>query len=156
MPTYQDGNVQRHADSKDVSVKDELVTIYYRDTSHIEDAYTYKYAMSGYDPERDNLVKIGEIPVPKDIDKDMEGDEPKTVQEVDEAIGRRLVMAFRQMNHVDGNEWIAGKSLRSMMVGDVVVVGEQAYSCEPTSWIPVHLGEILTVDDTHRKEHHGC
>ena len=40
MPTYQDGNVQRPADSKDVRVKDEVVTIYYRDTSHIEDAYT--------------------------------------------------------------------------------------------------------------------
>jgi hypothetical protein len=134
----------------------ETVKIYYRDLSNMSDESKGKYAFKGYDPDRDLLVKVGEVPVPSDIDET----EPKTEAEMDEAIGRRLVLAFRQMNHVDGNEWIADKSLRSMMVGDVAVVGEQAYSCEPASWVPTHLGLFLVPEGTPytqtERQDHGC
>lgn len=33
-----------------------------------------------------------------------------------------LEFIFRQCNHVDGTEWIANKNLRSMSVGDEVVL----------------------------------
>ena len=34
---------------------------------------------------------------------------------------------WRQTNHVDGNEWIAGKPLRSSMVGDVFMIDDRFY-----------------------------
>jgi hypothetical protein len=35
---------------------------------------------------------------------------------------RDLDLIFMQCNHVDGNEWIAGKKLRSMSVCDMILV----------------------------------
>jgi hypothetical protein len=34
----------------------------------------------------------------------------------------KLNYIYRQTNHVDGTEWIHGKKLRSMLVGDMVLI----------------------------------
>ena len=45
-----------------------------------------------------------------------------------------LNYVYRQCNHVEGNEWIADKKLRSMMIGDMVEVRGTKYICEPVGW----------------------
>ena len=54
-----------------------------------------------------------------------------------------LDLIFRQCNHVDGNEWIEGKKLRSMSVGDMVkltfdlgYLGERVdlFCCQNIGW----------------------
>jgi hypothetical protein len=49
-----------------------------------------------------------------------------------------LEFVFRQCSHVDGSEWIEGHSLRSLSVGDVVIVmrGNEVsrYRCEGCGW----------------------
>lgn len=45
-----------------------------------------------------------------------------------------LERVFRETNHVDGTEWIANKKLRSMMIGDVVIIDDKYYLCEMVGW----------------------
>jgi len=54
-----------------------------------------------------------------------------------------LESIFRDTNHVDGTEWIAGKPLRSLSVGDVVTIIDselpvqkqvRAYRVEGIGW----------------------
>lgn len=47
-----------------------------------------------------------------------------------------LEIIFRECNHVDGTEWIANKKLRSMSVGDMVIVDKWTDDYEPDD--PVH------------------
>lgn len=49
-----------------------------------------------------------------------DGNVAETIGEFDDA--DILERVFRQCNHVDGTEWIAGKPLRSMSVGDLVTL----------------------------------
>jgi hypothetical protein len=46
---------------------------------------------------------------------------------------------FRECNHVNGTEWIANKPLRSLSVGDEVIIieGEQIsrYRCATVGWV---------------------
>lgn len=46
----------------------------------------------------------------------------------------KLEIIFRQCNHVDNTEWIAGQKLRSMSVGDTVVLDGKLWKCSPVGW----------------------
>lgn len=52
-----------------------------------------------------------------------------------------LEVLFRELNHVDGTEWIADKPLRSLSVGDVVRLqdarGARTYHCDWVGWSKV-------------------
>jgi hypothetical protein len=57
-----------------------------------------------------------------------------------------LEFVFRQCNHVDGSEWIEGRPLRSLSVGDVVIVirkGSEVsrYRCDGCGWSRFSEGE---------------
>ncbi len=56
-----------------------------------------------------------------------------------------LEFIFRECNHVDGSEWIDARPLRSMSVGDVVIVARagnvQRYRCEGCGWSRYSEGE---------------
>lgn len=41
---------------------------------------------------------------------------------------------FRECNHVNGNEWIDGKELRSLSVGDMVEINGTLYVCCNVGW----------------------
>ena len=43
------------------------------------------------------------------------------------SVRRILETIYRQMNHVDGSEWVAQKQMRSMSVGDMVVIAWNPY-----------------------------
>lgn len=45
-----------------------------------------------------------------------------------------LAHVYRECNHVDDSEWIAGKTLRSMSVGDEVAIDGSVYLCEVVGW----------------------
>jgi hypothetical protein len=45
-----------------------------------------------------------------------------------------LETIFRQANHVDGYEWIAGKKMRSLSVGDMVKLDNDLYVCARVGW----------------------
>lgn len=45
-----------------------------------------------------------------------------------------LEVVYRECNHVDGTEWIEGKKLRSMSVGDEVTVDGVKYVCAGCGW----------------------
>ena len=98
-----------------------------------------------YDPDRDALEKVADLPLP-----DLLSAPPRApgwavaVEEaiLDEWVGNCLAYAWRQMNHVDGSEWIADHKIRSLSVGDVVVLGEQAYACDPVGWSPTRMGRV--------------
>ena len=45
-----------------------------------------------------------------------------------------LEVVFRQCNHVDGTEWISGKRLRSLSVGDEVSIDNETYLCAGCGW----------------------
>lgn len=115
-----------------------LMPVYHR----VLDAATWHKA---YDSDRDVLEKVIDLPLP-----DQFSAPPKApgwavaVEErlLDEWIGNCLAYAWRQLNHVDGSEWIAGRRIRSLSVGDVVVLGEQAYACDPIGWSPTQIGRV--------------
>lgn len=46
----------------------------------------------------------------------------------------QLEFIFRQCNHVDGSEWIQNKELRSLSVGDMVVLNGQVWVCCDVGW----------------------
>jgi|APSaa5957512535_1039671.scaffolds.fasta_scaffold61759_3 hypothetical protein len=116
----------------------ETIAIYYRLHSPFCREGYYDILSRGYDPAKDELAKVADLPV---------GDLPdltKGLEELDQVYGKRLNFAWRQMNHVDGTEWIHNKKHRSMSVGDVVVIGKQAFSCDPDGWSQTKLGKVLT------------
>lgn len=45
-----------------------------------------------------------------------------------------LDYVFRQCNHVNGQEWIHGKKLRSLSVGDMVEINGSLYVCCSIGW----------------------
>lgn len=54
-----------------------------------------------------------------------------------------LELVFRNCNHVDDNEWIAGKKLRSMSVGDIVFIDTLSDEHEPENrevWVCCGVG----------------
>ena len=46
-----------------------------------------------------------------------------------------LEVVFRECNHVDGSEWIAGKRLRSMSVEDEVTIDGNTFICANMGWV---------------------
>lgn len=64
-----------------------------------------------------------------------------------------LELVFEQTNirTKDLGKHYAAKGLRSISVGDVVVVGETAWSCESSGWLPItstELTDAIIADDT--------
>lgn len=76
-------------------------------------------------------------------------DAPKVIQSIQNGGSTESVLEliFRECNHVDRTEWVTNKSLRSMSVGDEVIIfnGEQMrrFSCEVIGW-----KEILSTEET--------
>jgi hypothetical protein len=50
----------------------------------------------------------------------------------------KLEVIFRECNHVDGNEWIAGKPYRSLSCGDDIIFLDgntvERFHCAPIGW----------------------
>jgi len=47
---------------------------------------------------------------------------------------RILKFVYRECNRVDGSEWISGKKLRSMSVGDMIMMDNVVYVCCMAGW----------------------